>query len=81
MKTIASQKIFLISKVNDMVKEFGKKEAGNALYYALVEKGWYMSDKRKSKIQFALNVISHNYSSYDEDIEEALNFALKICRM
>lgn len=52
----------LLNRISNMVKKYGKSITGEELAYQITYDGdFYMEDKRKSKLQFCIDVINNNY--------------------
>lgn len=81
-------KQMLIASITDAVKVYGREQLGSSLYYQFTSIGFYMEDKRRSKVNFAVGCISNCYkdipSNYMEvennkEIESAVITALEFC--
>lgn len=64
----------IIQRINQLCRKYGKSDAGKSLYHNLCDIGYYMEDKRKSFIQFAIDVLNNCYTDgipyYPNDITD-----------
>ena len=62
----------IIQRINQLCRKYGKSDVGKSLYHNLCDIGYYTEDKRKSFIQFAIDVLNNCYTDgipyYPNDI-------------
>lgn len=77
----------LINFINSSVRKYGKRRVGEWLEFEFDEIGFYLEDRRKSKLQHAFNCIENYYKDFPsndfevetkKDILIAVNRALKV---
>lgn len=79
----------LIDTINSSTKVYGKSELGWSLAYNFCNIGFYQEDKRRSKIQFAIECVNNCYTggiteenyryALNKEIELAVKRALEFC--
>ena len=50
----------IIQRINQLCRKYGKSDVGKSLYHNLCDIGYYTEDKRKSFIQFAIDVLNNS---------------------